>query len=170
MPFLWPPGMQQTPAPWSPNWPEKPAWSRSSTPTRPVDECGDTPSGFPVRRTPPPHTEGLTHTQKVEVWPLTSVQHTSLLTEVTHNAHTHRPECRLPAGWWCSCVYRSSSSFPFQRSGQTGPSPWRPLHNNKFTWRQLHAKATCVSLELLYIEHYSKRKRLKVTKYHLKNK
>lgn len=42
--------------------------------------------------------------------------------------HTHRPECRLPAGWWCSCVCQSSSSFPFQRSGQTGPSLWRPLH------------------------------------------
>lgn len=125
MPFLWPPGMQQTPAPWSPNRPRKTASSCSSTPTRLVDECGDTPSDSPVRRTLPQHTGGLKrHTQDSELFNNYS---SHISTDRLHELRAHRPECRLPAGWWCSCVCRSSSSSPFQRWGQTGLSQWRPL-------------------------------------------
>lgn len=66
-PFLWPPGKQQKPAPWSPNWPEKLAWSCSSTPARLVYERGGNPAGSPLRRTPQAHTGALETQLRVSV-------------------------------------------------------------------------------------------------------
>lgn len=66
-PFLWPPGKQQKPAPWSPNWPEKLAWSCSSTPARLVYERGGNPAGSPLRRTPQAHTGALETQVRVSV-------------------------------------------------------------------------------------------------------
>lgn len=66
-PFLWPPGRQQIPAPWSPNWPETLAWSCSSTLAQLVCEHGGNPAGSPLRRTPPAHTEALETQLMVQV-------------------------------------------------------------------------------------------------------
>lgn len=128
-PFLWPPGKQQKPAPWSPKWPEKRAWSCSSTPAQLVCEHGGNPAGSPLRRTPRAHTEALGTRARVNAGSSRTVADRRV-------SHAHHPEYRPPADWWCSCVCRSSSSCPFQRWGQPGLSLWHPLHN-KVTWLQL---------------------------------
>lgn len=66
-PFLWPPGKQQKPAPWPPNWPEKLAWSCSSTPALLVYERGGNPAGSPLRRTPQAHREALETQVRISV-------------------------------------------------------------------------------------------------------
>ncbi len=40
---------------------------------------------------------------------------------------SYHPGYKIRAGWWCSCVFQSSSSSPSLRWGQTGPSQWRQL-------------------------------------------
>lgn len=95
--------------------------------------------------TPPPHTKGLFRARTTQPMENTMVneQNTPHTSESFKSIRTHLPEYKHPGGWWCFCASLSFSSFPFRRSGQTGPSLWRPLSTTS-----QHNRATIITILL----------------------